>query len=69
MALVVRGGRGQTLGGQDSMGGGVGGRGVCPEGHYRPEFWQMTNIEYLYGFWGNGYGVLSIEYSYPTSLQ
>ena len=37
--------------------------------HYRPDFWQMANMEYLYGFWGNGYGVLSIEYSYPTSLQ
>ena len=35
--------------------------------HYRPEFWQMTNMEYLYGL--GGVGVLSIEYSYPTSLQ
>ena len=32
MALVVRGGRGQRLGGQDSTGGGVGERGFCPEG-------------------------------------
>ena len=32
MALVVRGGRGQTSGGQDRTGGGVGGRGLCPEG-------------------------------------
>ena len=27
--------------------------------HYRPEFWQMTNMEYLYGLWG--VRVLSIE--------
>ena len=40
---------------------------VLYTGHYRPEFWQMTNMEYLYGL--GGVGVLSIEYSYPTSLQ
>ena len=37
--------------------------------HYRTVFWQMTDMEYLYGLRGIRYGVLSIEYSYSTSLQ
>ena len=47
MALVVRGGRGQRLGGQDSTGGGAGERGLCPEGVQpgvgMPPPWDATN--------------------------
>ena len=39
------------------------------EEHYRTVFWQMTDMEYLYGLRGIRCGVLSIEYSYSTSLQ